>query len=328
MHHTSPFLQSVTDFMLLQRYSARTIDSYIYWIKLYIIYHQERDPKDMHDAEIVQFLTHLARDRRVAAATQRIALNALGFLYNKYLNKPLGDVRHYSRVRNQPQIPAVLTRHEVASLIAHLQGTSRLVAALLYGSGLRRIEAVRLRVKDVDFNRLQLQIWNGKGFKHRLTTLAPELVPALKNQVERVRLQLTDDLQNEHYTGVYIPDGLGRKYPGAGISLAWHYLFPSAVLSLEPGTRNLRRHHVDESGINRAIKLAATRAGIEKQVTSHTLRHSFATHLLESGADVRTVQGQLGHRDVKTMELYTHVLKRGAHGVRSPLSDLNLSGAY
>jgi integron integrase len=324
MSKSSPFLYSITDYMTVRRYSKRTIDSYIYWIKYFIIYHQKRHPDEMHDAEVVEFLTHLARDRSVSIATQKIALNALAFLYNKFLNKPLDDVSQFRRVRKQPKIPTVLTRQEVASLMSHLQGTQRLVGSLLYGSGLRRIEVVRLRVKDIDFDHLRIQVWNGKGFKHRLTTLAPELVPTLKTQIDRVRVLLSEDLQNTQYAGVYMPDALDRKHPKAGVSLGWQYLFPSANLSFQPGTRKLRRHHIDESGVNRSIKTAAQRAGIGKQVTSHTMRHSFATHLLESGADIRTVQEQLGHADVKITEIYTHVLNRGAFGVRSPLSDLNL----
>ena len=325
MSNPSPFLQSIADFMSVRRYSKRTINTYLYWIKFYIVYHQKNHPNNMHDAEIEQFLTFLALERQVAVASQKVALNALAFLYNKFLNKQLGDISQFRRVRRQPKIPTVLSRQEVTALISHLQGIPRLAASLLYGSGLRRIEVVRLRVKDVDFEHLQIQVWNSKGFKHRLTTLAPELVPTLRNQIERVRLLLADDLLNKQYAGVYMPDALGRKYPNASVSLGWQYLFPSANLSFEPGTRNLRRHHIDESGINRAIKHAAKRAEIEKQVSSHSLRHSFATHLLESGADIRTVQEQLGHSDVKTTEIYTHVLKRGALGVRSPLSDLNLT---
>ena len=205
----------------------------------------------------------------------------------------MDNVCQFRRVRKQPKIPTVLTRHEVALLMSHLQGTPRLVSSLLYGSVLRRIEAVRLRVKDTDFDHLQIQVWNGKGFKHRLTTLAPELVPTLKTQTDRVGVLLAEDLQNCQYAGVYMPDALERKYPMSAVSLGWQYLFPSAKLSFQPGTRNLSRHHIDESGVNRSIKTAALRAEIEKQVTSHTLRHSFATHLLESGADIRSVQDQL-----------------------------------
>ena len=217
----------------------------------------------------------------------------------------------------------VLTRSEVARLLRGMTGVSQLVASLLYGSGLRRSEAIRLRVKDVDLDRHQLRIWNGKGHYHRLTTLALELSPLLQVQVERVRMHLREDGQLSQYAGVWMPNALARKYMDASKTLGWQYLFPSSRLSMEPGSGCLRRHHIDESNINRAIKLATHRTGIEKHVTSHTVRHSFATHLLESGADIRTVQEQLGHRDVKTTEIYTHVLKRGARGVRSPFSDLN-----
>ena len=322
MSYSSPFLQSLADYMAVRRYSKRTISTYLYWIKYFIVYHQKRHPRDMHGGEVEAFLTHLAVQRKVSIATQKIALNALAFLYNRFLEKPLGDVSEFRRVRRQVKLPTVLTRDEVNGLLSHLRGTHWLVASLLYGSGLRRIEAVRLRVKDLDFDHLQIRVWNGKGFKHRLTTLAPELVVPLKTHIEQVRLLLVDDLENRLYKGVWMPDALGRKYPKAARSLGWQYLFPSANLSFEPGIRNLRRHHVDESGVNRAIRNAAGQAGIEKQVTSHSLRHSFATHLLERGVDIRTVQEQLGHQDVTMTEKYTHVLKRGAMGVRSPFSDL------
>lgn len=196
------------------------------------------------------------------------------------------------------------------------------MASLLYGSGLRRIELARLRVKDVDFNQLQLRIWFGKGSKHRITTLAPELVPVLRQQIRKVALLLEQDCANARYEGVWMPESLARKHPKAARTLAWQYLFPSSVLSMESGSEKVRRHHIDESSLNKLLRKAGRDAGIDKQITCHTLRHSFATHLLESGADIRTVQEQLGHQDVKTTEIYTHVLKRGARGVRSPLSDL------
>jgi integron integrase len=319
----SPFLNSVSDYMAVRHYAKRTIRSYLYWIRYFIVFHKMRHPNDMGATEVELFLTHLAVTRKVSVSTQKVALNALAFLYNRILEQPFGELGEFNRSHKARNLPVVLTRGEVARLLQGMTGVSHLLASLLYGSGLRRSEAIRLRVKDVDFDHHQLQIWNGKGHYHRLTTLAPELSPLLQIQIERVRMHLREDSQHSQYAGVWMPNALARKYLDASKTLGWQYLFPSSRLSLEPGTGLLRRHHVDESNINRAIKLAARQTGIEKHVTSHTLRHSFATHLLESGADIRTVQEQLGHQDVKTTEIYTHVLKRGARGVRSPLSDLN-----
>lgn len=318
----SPFLDSIYRFMMVRRYSKRTIDSYLYWVKYFILFHKKRHPTELNEADIMAFLTHLAVDRKVAAATQKIALNALAFLYGKFLEKPLNDFSQFSKSRRQRKLPVVLTRMEIQKLFSVLSGTRLLIASLIYGSGLRRIEAVRLRVKDIDLDNPQIRIWNGKGFKHRITTLALELIPELHNHIQKVALLLKEDMANSAYQGVWLPDALARKYPGASYEPGWQYLFPSTRLSFEPGTHNLRRHHIDESSINKFIRLARQQAGINKEVTSHTLRHSFATHLLESGVDIRTVQEQLGHHDVKTTEIYTHVLKRGARGVRSPLSDL------
>ena len=321
----SPFIVSISRFMAVRHYSPRTIEAYLYWIKYFIHFHKKRHPQEMGGLEIERFLSFLAVERRVSMATQKLALNALAFLYNRFLNQPLGDVSGFRRSKVSPKLPVVLTRAETSAFLAQLQGVPLMIASLLYGSGLRRLEVARLRVKDIDFDHLQIQVWNGKGYRHRLTTLAPELVQGLQFQIERVRLYLREDSQNEQFAGVYLPSAMARKNPGARFTLGWQYLFPSAKLSLDKADRHLRRHHLDESTINKFVKKAARLAGIEKQVTSHTLRHSFATHLLESGADIRTVQEQLGHQDVKTTEIYTHVLKRGARGVRSPLSDLNNS---
>jgi integron integrase len=322
-HHASPFLSSVSDFMTVRRYSKRTIKSYLYWIRYFILFHDKRHPEAMGPREVEQFLTYLAVNRTVSISTQKIALNALAFLYNKLLEQPLGDLGDFNRARTPAKLPVVLTRQEMARVLGHLTGTSNLIASLMYGSGLRRNEAVRLRVKDIDFDHHQLQVWNGKGYYHRLTTLAPELLPRLKRQIDRVQSFLQEDSQHPLYGGVWMPDALARKYSQAARSLGWQYLFPSPRLAVDADGGKLRRHHVHEANINRALKQAARHAGIGKHVTSHTLRHSFATHLLESGADIRTVQEQLGHQDVKTTEIYTHVLKRGARGVRSPFSDLN-----
>jgi integron integrase len=318
----SPFLESVYRYMITRGYSKRTVASYIYWIRYFIRFHKMRHPSEMDAAHIEEFLTFLAVDRKVAMATQGLALNAIAFLYNRFLEKPMGNVRGFRPATRQRKLPVVLTRAEMSALLSKLDGVHKLMASLLYGSGLRRIELVRLRVKDVDSNQLQLRIWFGKGFKHRVTTLAPELVPLLRHQIRKVALIHEADCAHACYQGVWMPESLARKYPKAALTLAWQYLFPSNVLSLEPGTDILRRHHVDESSLNKFLRKASHDAGIDKEITCHTLRHSFATHLLESGADIRTVQEQLGHQDVKTTEIYTHVLKRGAKGVRSPLSDI------
>lgn len=320
---SSPFLDSISDFMAVRRYSKRTIKSYLYWIRYFIVFNEMRHPADMNGIDVERFLTHLAVQQTVSIATQKIALNALAFLYNRVLEQPLGDLGEFRRASRQAKLPVVLSRLEVARLLRHVIGTPHLIASLLYGSGLRRSEAVRLRVKDIDFDHHQLQVWNGKGFHYRLTTLAPELVPPLKLQIEQISRQLREDSRHPHFAGVWMPDALARKYRQASKTVGWQYLFPAARLAVDPESGLLRRHHIDESNINRSLRRAALQAKIEKQVTCHTLRHSFATHLLESGADIRTVQEQLGHQDVKTTEIYTHVLKRGARGVRSPLSDLN-----
>lgn len=318
----SPFMTKLREYMLAHHYSLRTIDGYTYWIRYYIRFHGKRHPAELDPGHVMAFLGFIASTRNVSISTQKTALNALAFLYNKYLNQPLGSLGDFNKATRPRKLPVVLTRAEVSAILSRLNGSPRLLASLLYGSGLRRIEAIRLRVKDVDFDHLQLRIWAGKGNKHRLTTVAPELVPDLKRQIQRVALLLEQDLQTPGYCGALLPSALARKYPSAPRTLGWQFLFPSTSLSVEPGTHNIRRHHVDESSINKLLRKSAQQAGMDKEVTSHTLRHSFATHLLEAGADIRTVQEQLGHQDVKTTEIYTHVLKRGGHGVRSPLSDL------
>lgn len=318
----SQFLTSLREFMMVRHYSKRTIESYLYWVKSFILFHDKRHPVELSPEAIEQFLTHLVTKRDVAAATQSIALNALVFLYDKYLQKPLGDVSAFRHSSRQPKLPVVLTHAEVKVLLDRLAGEHLLMASLLYGSGLRRIELLRLRVRDLDFDHLQLRVWCGKGGKHRLTTLAEELLPLLKTQIKRVEFLLEQDSRLADFAGVWMPDALARKYASVAKGLNWQYLFPASRVSIEPGTILLRRHHFDETGLNRIIRNTARVAGIKKDVSCHTLRHSFATHLLQAGADIRTVQQQLGHADVKTTEIYTHVLKQGAHGVRSPLSQL------
>lgn len=320
----SPFMQSLADFMHVRRYSKRTVDTYLYWIRFYIRFHGLRHPKELEPEAVERFLTHLAVERTVAASTQALALNAIAFLYNTFLQQPIGDIGAFRRSTRQAKLPIVLTVDEVRRLLATMTGLPLLMASLMYGSGLRRIELVRLRVKDVDANQLQLRVWNGKGAKHRIVTLAPELVPALRSQIEQVRLLLEQDLRQKEYAGVWMPDAMTRKYPSASTSLGWQFVFPATKLSYEPRTDFLRRHHYDESALNKLIRAAARQSQLTSEVTCHTLRHSFATHLLQAGADIRTVQQQLGHTDVKTTEIYTHVLKQGAYGVRSPFSSLAL----
>jgi len=316
----SPFLAFVRERMMVQRYAKRTIDTYIYWIKFFILYHQKRHPSELADAEVEQFLSFLANERQVAIKTQATALNALVFLYRQILRRPLALQLDFHKARTPTKLPVVLTTIEVQQLLFALDPRYKLLAQLLYGSGLRLMEAVRLRVKDIDFDYLSVMVWQGKGNKNRRVTLAPELVPALQAQIKQVAAYFHSDLLLPEYAGVWLPFALARKYPAAPKSLEWHYLFPSYQLSREPGTGMIRRHHLDETTLRRAIKAAARVAQIKKNVTCHTLRHSFATHLLAAGVDIRTVQEQLGHSDVKTTQIYTHVLQRGGNAVKSPLS--------
>ena len=250
----SPFMASVAAHLRVRRYSERTIKTYLYWIRYYIVYHNKQHPNELDGQHVEQFLSFLANNRHVAAATQKIALNALVFLYNRFLEQPLGDVSGFRRSRHQPKLPVVLTRLEIVKLLAEMRGVHHLLASMLYGSGLRRIEAVRLRVNDVDLDLGQLRIWNGKGFKHRITALAPELSAALKHQIQQVNLYLQADLEDPRFAGVYLPDALARKYNSAGKSAGWQYLFPSRQLSQQTGTGLWRRHYLDGSSVNKAIR--------------------------------------------------------------------------
>jgi len=320
--YKSPFLNSIASYMLVRQYSKRTVSSYIVWIRAFIRFNDNKHPEELSSIEVEKFLTHLAVNRSVSISTQSIALNALVFLYGKYLERPLENISDFRRVKRPAKLPVVLTEREIRLLFDHIDPKYKLMAGLLYGSGLRRIELMRLRVNDVDFDLKQIRVWNGKGYKHRITTLALELIPAIQRQVLLVQSYLDEDLLKPEYSGVWMPDALSRKYKNANKTLGWHYLFPSYKLSVEPATGLWRRHHIDESVINKALKRACISAGITKQVSSHTLRHSFATHLLQNGVDIRTVQSQLGHSDVKTTEIYTHVLHKGVLGVKSPIDKL------
>lgn len=316
----SMFLTQVRDYMMARRYAKRTIDTYLHWIKFFILFHKKRHPAQLAEPEVEAFLTWLAVERHVAFKTQATALNALAFLYRHIVQRPLSLQLNFNPAKTPQKLPVVLTRPEVAALLRWIDPKYKLLAQLMYGSGLRLMEAVRLRVKDIDFDYLSVMVWQGKGNKNRRVTLALELTPSLKQQITAVQLFWQADVQNPIYAGVWLPFALAIKYPATPKELNWHYLFPSGQLSKDPQAGCIRRHHLDESCVRQAIKIAAKKAGIGKNVTCHTLRHSFATHLLESGADIRTVQEQLGHADVKTTQIYTHVLSRGGNAVKSPLS--------
>jgi len=322
MRTRSPFLNSIADFMLTRQYSIRTVDTYLKWIASFIHFHSKRHPASMGDNEVVEYLDHLVLNGNVSPRTQATALNSLSFLYKHIINSKLSPDLVFVRSKRQPKLPIVMTADEVKLLMSFLDKRYYLIVALMYGSGLRVMEAVQLRVQDIDFDYKCLRIWNGKGSKHRVVTLAMELIPMLRNQIIQADEYLKLDLQNEQYAGVWMPNALAKKYPSANKSLPWQYLFPSFKLSTDAETGEIRRHHFHHTGVRKAVKSAAKKAKLTKPITPHTLRHSFATHLLQSGADIRTVQAQLGHSDVKTTQIYTHVLQQGANGVISPLSKL------
>lgn len=308
--------------MQMKRYAKRTSESYIYWIKAYIVFNKKKHPKYCFNKEVEDFLSHLSNNKNVAPKTQALALNALAFLYKDILEKPLTLDLNFNRSHIQTKLPTVLSTTEIKALLTFVNANHLLQCQLMYGSGLRLMEVSRLRVQDIDFSYLSVNIWNGKGGKNRCVTLAKELVPALKIQIKYAEACYQQDTKHPDYAGVWLPFALAKKYPSAPNKLSWHYLFPSARLTIDPESNKLRRHHINETVLRKSIKKAAEEADIEKNVTCHTLRHSFATHLLQRGTDIRTVQEQLGHSDLRTTQIYTHVLEHGANGVRSPLSDI------
>jgi len=315
---SSPFLDSVRRAIRVRHYSVRTERSYLHWIRRYILFHKKRHPVDMGDTEVAGFLSWLASERKVSASTQNQALNALNFLYAKVLDRPIGELHGVVRARRPKRLPVVLAREEVDRLLQQLTGRHWLIASLMYGSGLRLMEALRLRVKDVDLSMRSITVREGKGGKDRVTILPNALSAHLEAQIGTVRSLHQRDLEAGFGT-VSLPGALARKYPGAEYEFGWQFLFPSDRRSRDPESGVVRRHHLYHTSMQRAVKQAVRKAGIIKPASSHTLRHSFATHLLEGGYDIRTVQELLGHSDVKTTMIYTHVLNRGGRGVRSPL---------
>ena len=316
-------MDEVRDIMRLKHYSIHTERSYCDWIKKYILFHRMASRSDLVDGEkkIEEFLTDLAVNKGIAPATQNQAMNALVFLYKAVLKDPLSKEINAVRATKKMNIPVVLTRDEVQQVINLMEGVPQLIVKMLYGSGLRVMEAVRLRVQDIDYGMKQISVRSGKGAKDRYSTFPISIIPLLDNHLAKVKLTHEQDLA-QGYGSVYLPYQLARKYPGAEKKFNWQYVFPSRKLSKDPRSGKTRRHHVDPSVVNKAIKSAVKNLEIKKKVSAHTFRHSFATHLLERGTDIRTIQALLGHKDVSTTMIYTHVLQHGGHGVLSPLDDL------
>lgn len=310
-------LDQIRNVIRYKHYSMRTEESYVHWVKRFIFFHNKRHPQEMGREEVSQFLTHLAVKQKVASSTQNQAFSAILFLYKHVLQKELGLLENVTRAKKPQKLPVVFTTDEIRSILLHLEGTKRLIANLLYGAGLRLNECLQLRVKDIDFGYKQITVRDGKGHKDRITVLPVHIIERLKRNLEKQKFLHESDLKNGFGT-VYLPYALERKYKNANRQWGWQYAFPATKISVDPRSKIRRRHHLHESVMQRAIKQAIRQAGIHKPGSCHSLRHSFATHLLESGYDIRTVQELLGHKDVKTTMIYTHVLNRGGKGVQSP----------
>ncbi len=303
--------------------SIRTEEAYTQWVRRYVIFNGKRHPEEMGAAEIRAFLSHLATDQNVSASTQNQAMSALIFLYRTVLDIELGPLGEIVQARRPRRLPVVLTREEVARVLAELSGVHLLVAGILYGAGLRLLEALRLRVKDVDFERTEMVIREPKGGRDRVAVLPQKLVAPLRTHLQEVSRTHQRDLR-DGFGDVLLPGALARKYPQAGRFWGWQYVFPSRKRSVDPRWGVVRRHHLNPSSVQKAVARAVRTAEIQKPASCHTLRHSFATHLLEASYDIRTVQELLGHRDVRTTMIYTHVLNRGGRAVRSPLDSLGM----
>lgn len=314
-------LDQVRRAMRTRHYSHRTEQAYVHWIKRFIFFHSVRHPAEMGQPEINAFLSHLAVKEKVSASTQNQALSALLFLYRHVLGRPVADLDEVIRAKKPARLPVVMTREEVKAVLSHLQGDKWLMTSLMYGAGLRLMECLRLRVQDVDFARNEITVRDGKGAKDRVTMLPQSLKAPLQNHLRKVKTIHEKDLR-DGWGRVQMPDALDRKYPNAPADWRWQWVFPQENRWTNHQTGQQGRHHVDESLIQKAVREAVSRAGLTKRATCHTFRHSFATHLLEKGYDIRTVQELLGDSDVKTTMIYTHVLNRGPAGVRSPVDGL------
>ena len=318
-------LDEVKKVMRLKHYALQTERIYCDWIKRYIKFHKMRDRSALSNGEdkIESFLTHLAMDANVAASTQNQAMNALVFLYKHVLQDPLEKRIDAVRSTKNRRIPVVLTQEEVKQIMMLIDGAPSLVVKLLYGSGLRITEAVRLRVQDIDFDYKQITVRSGKGNKDRVTTFPVSLEQPLKTHLQKIEMIHQQDLK-EGFGTVYLPHALARKYPSAAKEWNWQFVYPARTLAVDPRSKIRRRHHLDQSAVNKAIKTTVRKLGITKKVSAHTFRHSFATHLLQRGTDIRTIQALLGHNDLETTLIYTHVLNQGGQGVSSPLDDLGI----
>ncbi len=314
-------MDQVREVLRYHHYSFRTEETYVRWILQFIRFHNKQHPKDLGKTEIENFLSYLATDRQVAAATQNQAMNAIVFLYKRVLDIPIDDRIEALRAKKPKRLPTVLSRAEVRNLMSNMQGTNHLMAMLLYGSGLRLMECVRLRVMDVDFDNHLIVVRDGKGNKDRSTLLPEILQKKLKQHLLKVKKIHQQDLE-DGFGKVYLPNALSIKLKSAAKSWKWQYVFPSQRLSVDPRSGITRRHHIDETTLQKAVSNAAKKAEIAKRASCHTLRHSFATHLLEDGVNIRVLQELLGHKDVSTTEIYTHVMNKGFGDVQSPLENL------
>ena len=315
-------LDRIRQAIRVRHYSYRTEQAYIQWVKRYIYFHGVRHPDELSETDVGAFLTHLAVSRNVSASTQNQALNAIVFLYKHVLNRPLSDITNGVRAKRLRRMPTVFSESEINRIFQHLDGRNWVIASLLYGAGLRLLECLRLRVKDVDFGRNEILVRDGKGGKDRITLLPQAPKEHLRRCVDRAKYIHNYDL-HEGFGEVSLPNALQRKYPSAAKSFAWQYIFPSDRRSIDPHSKREKRHHLSPDVPQRAVKRAMRAGGILKHGGCHTFRHSFATHLLERGYDLRTIQELLGHSDVKTTEIYTHVLNRGGRGVLSPIDHVN-----